>query len=240
MAIHGKSGRFYKDGYDLGGQSSAINMPVECPSEEVTCFGDTWQDHVAGIPGFTVTVTSFWREASGSGTDAVYRNALAASGIFSWYPAGTASGDAGYGIQKELETAYSIRAPVGGAVVAEATFRGAGTLNALRALAASTSTVSASTAAAGYDYSASAVSQTSAAYLHVTAIVGTDPSVAFVHQESGDNVTYSDLFTVGTVTAIGATRTTTAASVNRYHRLKWTPNASTTSISFVYGYSRTE
>lgn len=239
-SYHAKNARFYKDGYDLSGQSSNVALAWECPTEEDTCFTNTGQTHLAGIPGWTFTVTSFWRDASGSGTDVLYKAALGASGIYSFYPAGLSDNHAGYAVQKALETTYPIRNPVAGAVTAEPKLLGSGDIDRVRCLGASTSTASGSVRMTGYDYGASTASGALVGVLHVTAISGTDPSVVFTQQDSGDNNTYSDLFTVATATAIGATRATTTASCNRYAALKYELGADTDSITFVYGFKRAE
>ena len=240
-AYSGKGAALYKDSYNLAVQSTAINLAWSCPVEEDTCFQDDAQTFVAGIPTWTLGITSNWRDASGSGTDIVYDAALGASGIYSFYPRGACPGYGGYGTVKAIGATYNPNAPVRGIITAEVNNQGSGELEHLRCLGASTSTnTSASAALTSHDYSASATSASVAGYLHVTTIAGTDPSVTFAVQESADDETFADLFSFTAITAAGEERATTSSSCARYARLKYMLNASTTSVSFAAGLHREE
>lgn len=237
---HGKSAAFYKGSYNLSGMSTNLTLAQNVATAEKTCFGDSAQSHAAGVPGWQATVSSLWDDTTTTGTADVYTAALGTGGVISFYPAGTTIGYRGRGGQSELETDFAVTSPVAGMVTAEVTLKGNGALEGLRCLGASSSTVTASAAFTGVDYSASSTSQTLAGYLHVTAIAGTDPSVAVVIQESSDNTTYTDLLSFTAATAVTSERKTTSSSVARYVRAKYTPNASTTSFTLAVGFHRDE
>lgn len=239
---HGKNGRFYRDGYDLTGHSSNVSFGQTTTTAEVTCFGNEDAQHVGGAPkSWTATISSFWDDTTTTGTEDIYRTALGASGICTFWPAGTTIGYRGRGTEGDYETQYTVTSPVAGAVTAEVQLTGNGAMDPVRCLGASTSTsTGASAAFTAYNYAASSVSQGLVHYAHVTAIAGTDPSLALVVQESADNETFTDLITCAAITAVGAQRTTLTGSVAQYVRTKYTPNASTTSVTFVSGFHRDE
>lgn len=246
---HGKSAAIWKDGYNLSGQSSNITLTAETAAEDVTSFGDTWGNfNCIGIKSFTMGITSFFNESStaipsGQDTNAIYQAGFGGSAIWSWWPTGTATvGNYGYGVSGALQVNDPITTPVAGAIVSDISVTGTGTLEHLRCLGASTSTsTNASAAFTSLDCTAACTTSTLAAYAHVSSISGTAPSLAIVIQESSDNNTWADLITMAAIAASGATgavRTTLSSSTARYNRAKYTPNASTTSVTFICGLAR--
>lgn len=237
-----KDAKVYTGGYDLSGQSSNVTLGYELATDETTPFGATDQEFVTGLGNYTIGTTSFWRDDSGSGTAIIYDAAIAASDVWSFYPAGITANHRGWASQAALMTTYNITAPVKGAIIAEVSCQGAGTLDRVRAMGACTSTLTdgAASTASLYDYGSACTSHTLVAVAHVMAISGTDPSVVFTIMESETGGSAADLLVMDAITASGVQRKTLSSSAGRYAGLKWATNASTTGCTFMVGFHRPE
>ncbi|WP_420578783.1 hypothetical protein [Oceaniradius stylonematis] len=66
---HGKNGRV-KVSATLVAETRAWTLQENVPVQDATAQGDSWQEHLTGIPGWTANVTCYYDPADANGQEA--------------------------------------------------------------------------------------------------------------------------------------------------------------------------
>lgn len=226
---HGKDAKVFANGYDLSGYLTSVTVSGESDTAETSTLGNSAKSYIAGMKDATVKADGFFSGEIG-GSDERLAAQLGSTVIFTVVLSADAVGANGYGMTA-IETTYETGAEIGGAVAASIEGQsscGQEPIRVLNPLSAQTATGN-GTAVDNLVSTANGYS----AYLHVTAVSGTTPSMTAKVQHSADNSSWSDLATFTAVTAAnGYQRITGTGTVNRYLRAQWTITGTTPSFTF--------
>ena len=236
---HGKSAIVYVNGRDLTGYFKKFSVSGTADVADATTFGDTSKDYVAGQTDATLTAEGLFDGTTSAIAD-ILSTALgdATSSVWTWFPAGaSAIGNDGYGLYG-IETSYEVDSPINGVVGIAAEVQGTVGLepvDLLHVLALTSTTANGSSldGAAG-------TTGGGAAYLHATAVAGTNPTAAVTVEHSTDDSAWSTLATFTTVSTAGTSqRVAVSGTVNRYLRVAYTIGGSVSpSVTFTVAFNR--
>lgn len=234
---HGKHARIFVDEFNLSTYFSEVSAPRERDTAETSTFGGTAKTFVAGLANGTISASGFWDPVAG-GSDVVLDAALGAA-TAKVVTISRESADA-VGDRAELasahETTYEASSSVDDANKVAAEFQADGGIDAGVILHAhEAETVDANEASVD---NTAATTNGGVAHLHATAYSGLTNAIIKV-QHSTDDVSFADLVTFTTLTAVGKQRVVVAAgtTVNRYLRAT-TDVTGTGSITYVCAFAR--
>jgi len=185
---------------------------------EDTAFGDNSKTYIAGQKDGTLTAGGIYDAAAGASAQVLESLLGTADAEVSYLPEGDAVGKRGYGLLS-IPTQFSVQSPVDDIVAWSAEAQssvGKEPVLSLHALGAET----VSGNGTGQDNAASSADGASA-YLQVSAVAGTTPSLIVKVQHSVDNSVWVDLITFDVVTAASdntSQRKKVSGTVNRYLR----------------------
>lgn len=233
---HGKSATIFANGFNLSTYLNSVTLTGAADSAETSTFGGTSKSYIPGLTDGTLSLGGFYDGDANAVVDIL--NAALGNTTFSvvnHFPQGDTFGLDGWGFSA-FSTSLAIDTNLGGAAAISSELQssvGAELLLSHHALGAET------TATNSISIDNGAASATGGvAYLHVTAITGTNIIVKIQH--SANDSTWADLLTFTSVTAAnGKERIRTAAlttSVDRYTRSIWSGTFS--SATFVVGFGR--
>lgn len=124
--VHGKSAVFKIDDSggvlrDISAYCDNIDFPLTADTAEVTTFGDSSKEYVAGLKDATISISGSWDATA----DGYLAGIQAAIGTFEYGPAGSAGGAVKY-TGECICTGYNVTAPVGDKVSFSAEFQVSG------------------------------------------------------------------------------------------------------------------
>jgi len=120
--VHGKTAVFKIDNsagslQDISAYCDSVDFPMTMDTAEVTTFGDSSKEYLAGLKDATISISGSWDATA----DAILA-ALTTAGTFEYGPAGSASGAVKY-TGEAILTGYTVNAPVGDKVSFSAEFQ---------------------------------------------------------------------------------------------------------------------
>jgi hypothetical protein len=232
---HGKHARTYINGYDLSAYLNSFGVTQTADTVETSAFSSSDKTYVVGLKDATVSAEGFFAGSTVE-TDYVFNQALGSTAIWSYYPAGPALSNAGYGVES-IETSYEIMSPIDGVV--SVTVEGQATIGADRILSHhSLTAVSSSGSETSIDATA-ASTRGATAYLQITNVSSTSYQLAVTIQESSAGITWADLISFTTIGGIRAERAiSSSGSVKRFTRANWIVSSTVGSATFNVGMKR--
>lgn len=216
-AYHGKSTAILWSQFDLSAYFQEATITQELSTAEVTTFGDSSRDYLAGIKDGTVSLSGVFDDAATVGSDVVLSTALgnATNPIITIGLTGATIGRRAK-LAEIIESSYEVTGNFDDAVMASCEMQVTGGVDNgifLKTLAAESS----STNGAGQDNAASSANGY-CAHLHVTA-TSSPTTLDVLVEHSTDNVTFATLATFTQVTtSTTSQRLTGTGTVNRYTR----------------------
>lgn len=120
--VHGKTAVFKIDNsagslQDISAYCDSIDFPMTMDTAEVTTFGDSSKEYLAGLKDATISISGSWDATA----DAILA-ALTTAGTFEYGPAGSTAGLVKY-TGEAICTGYTVNAPVGDKVSFSAEFQ---------------------------------------------------------------------------------------------------------------------
>ena len=116
--IHGKNADLVFNAVALEDELNDITLSFDVPEAEITAFGDTGQNFLAGKVGTKLDIAGSYDGAAAQGDATIFAALGGAAVAWDFEPDGT-SGYDGYA----FPTSYSIKCPVNGPVSYSASFR---------------------------------------------------------------------------------------------------------------------
>jgi hypothetical protein len=232
--IHGKDAQVMVNGRKLSDYLHTAGVMQTGEVADTTVFGKAAKTFIAGLKDGSLSAEGLFDGAAGA-ADAVFQAALGAAAVSLWtiYPGGdSALGNVGYSTRSR-QTAHSVDAVVSDVVAVSAEAQTDDEIE--RCIAAHSLGAETAGANSASQDNAAATSAGAAAYLHVTAITGTNIIVKV--QDSVDDVVWTDLITFTSATAAGTSeRVAVTGTVKRYARTSW--SGTFTSATFAVALNR--
>lgn len=121
--VHGKSAVFKVDDSggtlrDISAYCDNVDFPLTADTAEVTTFGDSSKEYVAGLKDATISISGSWDATA----DGYLADIVGAAGTFEYGPAGSAGGSIKF-TGEAICTGYTVTAPVGDKVSFSAEFQ---------------------------------------------------------------------------------------------------------------------
>ena len=110
---HGKDAKIYANGVDLSPFLDSIDNSGTSDVAEVSTFGTVQKPYIAGFGDGTMSMEGFY-DGSVSAAETALATALGNTAVITWYPAGDAVANYGFGMEAD-GTAKSVRATLDGA-----------------------------------------------------------------------------------------------------------------------------
>ena len=235
MAVHGKHARTYVNGNDLSPYLNKFGVQMMADTVETSAFSSSDKTYVSGLRDATMSAEGFFAGSTNQ-TDYVFNRALSNSAIWSYYPAGPALGNAGYGIDT-IETSYEITSPIDNVV--SVTVEGQGVIGADRILSYHNLT-SVSSSGSGSALDGGSTSLLGAiGYLQVTNVSSTAIQIGVSIQHSSAGTSWANIIAFSTVGGIRAERAISSSTrIKRYLRANWDLSSTVGSITFNVGARR--
>jgi len=237
---HGSNARVYVNGYDLSAYLKNFSISGEAETHDVTTFTATAKSYIAGLKDATLSADGVF-DGDTSGIDEIMQAALGQdASIWTYFPQGeVAVEDAGYGFDA-IETSYEVETPVDdvAAISAEAQSKtGLERVLTFHPLGEEATSGNSTSIDNGVSTANGGV-----AYLQVTGLAGTSPTLDITIQHSDDDGAtdaWSAVCTFTQVTSANtAQRITATGTIKRYVRAVWTLGADTTSATFSVAFGR--
>jgi hypothetical protein len=228
----------YVGGYDVSGDTQSATIAGGVAPIDVTAINASAYERIGGVRDGSLEWVSYFNTTGAH----VPLSALPRTDVRVTYRNGSTIGDPAASLVAKQINYDGSRAQDGAFTFALSSQANAYGLTWGQQLTAGLRTDTAATNGASIDTTASASFGWSA-YLHVTAVTGTD--VTMTIQDSADNAAWANLsggaFTA--ITAIGSERiaaATSTATVRRYVRVITTTSGGLTSVSFVVNFAKNE
>jgi len=243
MANSGKNTEVLMDGWKMSDVLNSIETPVTVDTAETTVFNSSGvKTYVTGNADATLTAEGFWPASSSDANtvESTLSAALATSSlnVWTWYPNGTNTGNAGYGATS-IETGYSITSPVDGTVdisIDGQVSDGRDRILSLRPLSCGVTASATGTAGVAIDNSAATTNGGIGYFQRVTS---STKSLTVVIQDSNNNTTFDNLISFTAATARTGERIAVAGEVKQYVReVHTTTGVLGTAIDFNAGFRR--
>jgi hypothetical protein len=200
---------------------------------ETSVFSSSDKTYVVGLRDATVSAEGFFAGSTVQ-TDNIFNNVLGSTVIWSYYPAGPALSNAGYGI-KSIETSYEITSPIDGVV--SVSIEGQAVIGADRILSHHDLVAETTTGAETSIDATAASSRGATGYLQITGITGGITATIRI-QDSAIGTTFADLISFTGSTGINAQRAiSSSGTIKRFTRAAWTLSAAG-SVTFNVGMKR--
>lgn len=121
--VHGKSAVFKVDNSggsltDISAYCDNVDFPITADTAEVTTFGDSSKEYVAGLKDATISIGGSWDATA----DGVLAPIVGVAGSFEYGPAGSTAGNIKF-TGEAICTGYTVTAPVGDKVSFSAEFQ---------------------------------------------------------------------------------------------------------------------
>ena len=230
---HGKHARTYINGYDLSAYLNSFVVAQTADTVEASAFSSSDKTYVVGLRDATVSAEGFFAGSTVE-TDYVFDQALGSTAIWSYYPAGPALSNAGYGA-KTIETSYEITSPIDGVV--SVTVEGQAILGADRILSHHDLIAETTTGSETSIDATAASTRGSIGYLQVTSVSA--GNVTVIIQDSSAGIAWASLITFAATTGKSAQRAlSSSGTVKRFTRAQWTLSSTVGSATFNVGMKR--
>lgn len=230
---HGKHARTYVNGYDLSAYLNSFGVAQTADTVETSAFSSSEKTYVVGLKDATISAEGFFAGSTVQ-TDYVFSNVLGSTEIWSYYPAGPALSNAGYGV-KSIETSYEITSPIDGVV--SVTVEGQAILGADRILSHHNLIAETTTGSETSIDATAASTRGATGYLQVTSVsVG---NVTVLIQDSSAGTAWATLISFAATTGKSAQRAlSSSGTVKRFTRAQWTFSSTAGSATFNVGMKR--
>lgn len=121
--VHGKTAVFKIDNSggsltDISAYCDSVDFPLTADTAEVTTFGDSSKEYVAGLKDATISISGSWDATA----DGVLAAIVGVAGSFEYGPAGSTVSNIKY-TGECICTGYTVNAPVGDKVSFSAEFQ---------------------------------------------------------------------------------------------------------------------
>ena len=121
--VHGKTAFFQIDNsggslQDISGYCDNVDFPLTADTAEVTTFGDSSKEYIAGLKDATISISGSWDATA----DAILAAIVGVAGTFEYGPAGNTGGNVKF-TGEAICTSYNVSAPVGDKVSFSAEFQ---------------------------------------------------------------------------------------------------------------------
>lgn len=121
--VHGKTADFRIDNSggsltDISAYCDNVDFPLTADTAEVTTFGDSSKEYIAGLKDATISISGSWDATA----DGVLAPIVGVAGSFQYGPAGTTGGNIKF-TGECICTGYTVTAPVGDKVSFSAEFQ---------------------------------------------------------------------------------------------------------------------
>ena len=121
--VHGKTAVFKIDNsggslQDISAYCDNVDFPLTADTAEVTTFGDSSKEYIAGLKDATISISGSWDATA----DAILAAIVGVAGTFEYGPAGSAGGAVKF-TGEAICTSYNVSAPVGDKVSFSAEFQ---------------------------------------------------------------------------------------------------------------------
>ena len=204
---------------DLSGRSNSVGLAWTAEAPEVTCFGTTTRERLAGgVTDTELTVDGFYDTAA-SQVDTVLGALMGTSALWGVFPEGATACKRGREFTGIL-TNYSTNVAVADAVGISSTVSGCSPILDVRVLASGSLESAGSAAGAGVDYSASTAGSTYSV-LRLLANAGAGAQIAASLQDSADDSAWVTLAEYTGASFGGTLVLLTTGSAARYRRFKY-------------------
>lgn len=230
---HGSQARALCNGYDLSAYLKSVSIAGTNDMADTTALSDTAKSYIGGLHDATLTAEGMFDPTAGR-SDTVLQAALDnAAAIWTHFPAGTAIGARGRGLEG-FDTSYDITTAVDDAALVTAEAQSSTGPEGV-AVHRSGGTVTGGGTATAQDNTASSANG-GVAFLQALSLNG--GTAVVVVQHSSDDITYTDLITfpnVTSATAPLADRVAATGTVQRYTRATWTVTGGTADFIVAFG-----
>jgi len=226
---HGKETVVLVDGYDVTGQSSALDVTNAMDTQEVTAFGDQQKSYVVGAVDGKISQKGFLTDGTAEAHD-VLRQRIGSAVVFLAHY-GTVTGAYGWGGSAELNTAYGVSGGAGAPVTFSADYNfglyGGQPIKMMRCHAEGAGTRGAGTA------NETPSNAGARAFLHILSISSGTPTVALQHGTASTEAAFSNLASFGAVAAAPyAAGTEVTGTVRQYLRAVVTGGTCTYALGY--------
>lgn len=121
--VHGKTADFRIDNSggsltDISTYCDNVDFPLTADTAEVTTFGDSSKEYIAGLKDATISISGSWDATA----DGVLAPIVGVAGSFQYGPAGSTAGNIKF-TGEAICTGYTVTAPVGDKVSFSAEFQ---------------------------------------------------------------------------------------------------------------------
>lgn len=121
--VHGKTAVFKIDNsggslQDISAYCDNVDFPLTADTAEVTTFGDSSKEYIAGLKDATISISGSWDATA----DGILAGIVGVAGTFEYGPAGGAGGAVKF-TGEAICTSYNVSAPVGDKVSFSAEFQ---------------------------------------------------------------------------------------------------------------------
>lgn len=121
--VHGKTAFFQIDNsggslQDISAYCDNVDFPLTADTAEVTTFGDSSKEYIAGLKDATISISGSWDATA----DAILAGIVGVAGTFEYGPAGNTGGNVKF-TGEAICTSYNVSAPVGDKVSFSAEFQ---------------------------------------------------------------------------------------------------------------------
>ena len=121
--VHGKTAVFKIDNsggslQDISAYCDNVDFPLTADTAEVTTFGDSSKEYIAGLKDATISISGSWDATA----DAILAAIVGVAGTFEYGPAGSTNGLVKF-TGEAICTSYNVSAPVGDKVSFSAEFQ---------------------------------------------------------------------------------------------------------------------
>lgn len=212
MAIHGKNGRMYASGYDLSCYLNSVGLDKSIDTAETSVFCDDSKRYISGLKDATLSAEGVYDEDKDT-IDNTLNELKQNVNIYSYFPASDAQENEGYAFLAH-KTATNFAVSITDAVnfsLAGQTTDGVDRITSITPkieFTANGSTDSIDLGTGGTDGAL--------LYLHT---LGVSDDATVKVEQSVDDATWTTLHNYGTISAIGANRTSKTGVINRYIRI---------------------
>jgi hypothetical protein len=234
MAVHSKTTEVYANELKLSQYLRSVNVTQAVDTHDVTVFEKDSKNYTVGLFSGGVSCDG-WFDQTANGADLFLSNALASSGstIVSVCLGGSTIGNPCKMVQTN-EKKYDVNSPVADIITMSLDFEGKDKVWNGKSIF-NYSTATGSVSGTSIDNGA-ATSNGAIAFVHCTAVSGTNPNCAIKIQHSTDNSTWVDLISFTALTAVGSEMKEVSVTVNKYVRaiktISGTNPSFTTMVSF--------
>jgi hypothetical protein len=226
---HGKDATVLANGYNVSEYLNSVSLAGEADVAEVSTLGTNDKKYIPGLRDATISLEGFFAGGVGD-IDEILENQLGSTTTWTVVFTPDSEGALAYGV-RAVDTSYEVGAEIGGAVAISAEGQVTDGREACRVL--HPLTMEDTTGTGGSVDNGAQSTGGLAAYMHVTAVDGTTPTLDVKVQHSVDDTAWVDLVSFAQVTTANSyERVAVTGTVNRYLRVSYTITGTTPEFTF--------